>query len=141
MQNQPGLVIKTNKFPIDENEDKNNVNPGMYGLSLCCYIQDNLPKHGIKVLRFVNEDWGWWIEVKVEKFKMGLCIYSDADIGENPTIYAIISDIIDGKQWMWSKLRYIDQSSNIKLIFDLLKSLFQSDNEIEQVFECDGYPF
>jgi hypothetical protein len=42
------VAIETNKFPILEGEDDEIVNENMYGKALCKYLENNLPKTGIK---------------------------------------------------------------------------------------------
>jgi len=141
MIDQLGLIRTKDKFPMVAWEDEENVNPGMYGKLICAYMQSNLPQYGIQVKYSVNEDWGWWLAVQMSGFKMGLCIYSDAEIGNNPHRYAILSSIVGGRKWSWRKFQKIDVSKEIEQVFTTLESLFNEDEEIQDVERCDGFPF
>ena len=39
------------------------------GYTLAKYLAEELPKHGVNVLDFLNEDWGYLIPLADEKFK------------------------------------------------------------------------
>ena len=56
---QSWLLIETQKFPILEGEDEDIANERMYGKALCNYLQSELPRVGVSVPFFCNEDWGW----------------------------------------------------------------------------------
>lgn len=87
------LLIESKKFPIQPGEDQEITNERMYGKALCTYLQEHLPRAGVNVPFFCNEDWGWWLEVERGDFKMALCIYSDPDAEGNPEKYALMPSI------------------------------------------------
>lgn len=134
------ILIETSKFPVLEGEEEKLVNEGMYGKALCLYLEKELPKLDINVSSFCCEDWGWWVAVNSDEFEMGLCIYSDQEVGDNPTRYAIMSSLTEGKKWMWSKFRKIDVSKDVTRIMDMTEKLFKDDSEITQVSRHDDYP-
>jgi len=94
----------------------------------------------INVPSFCCEDWGWWVEVKSNDIEMGLCVYSDPESGDDPTRYAIMSSITEGKKWVWSKFRKIDVTQDVTRIMDSVEKLFKSDSEVTQVSRHDDYP-
>jgi hypothetical protein len=135
------VAIETKKFPILAGEDKEIVNENMYGKSLCLYLQRNLPESGIKVPSFCAEDWGWWLEVEDNGFKMALCIYSDPRAKEDPERYAILPSVQSGKKWSWSKFGTIDVSKDVLKVMDTVEKLFRADKEIKAVTRHDDFPF
>jgi len=135
------IAIETKKFPILEEEDDEIVNEKMYGKALCKYLEHNLPKAGIKVPFFCPEDWGWWLEVEDNEFKMALCIYSDPDAKDDPEKYAILPSIKSENKWSWSKVRSIDVSKNVLKVMDTLERVFKEDNEIKSITRHDDFPF
>ena len=135
------VAIETKKFPILEGEDDEIINERMYGKALCKYLEHNLPKTDIKVPFFCAEDWGWWLEVEQNNFKMALCIYSDPDAQRDPEKYAILPSITSEKKWSWFKFKNIDVSKNVLNVIDVLEKLFKEDNEIKSVTRHDDFPF
>lgn len=135
------VLIETDKFPVLPGEDEEIVNPGMYGKALCQYLEQELPRQGIDVPFFCNEDWGWWLEVNHEGFNLALCIYSCPEGDANPQKYAILPSIQTAKKWSWSKFRSIDVSQDVLRVMNSLERLFQSDPEISSVTRHDDFPF
>jgi hypothetical protein len=137
---QSCLLIETKKFPILDGEDKEITNKRMYGKALCQYLETELPKAGINVPFFCNEDWGWWLEVVRNDFKMALCIYSDPDAHENPERYALMPSIQKAKKWSWSKFRNIDSTKDVLKIINIVEHVLKSDGDIPVVTRHDEYP-
>ena len=135
------LEVRTKKFPILEGEEDEIVNEGMYGKSLCQYLERELPKAGLGVTFFTAEDWGWWIEVKDNDFILGLQIYSDTEEGQNPEAYAVMSSVTEGGKWSWKKFRKIDVTDNVVEIMTKVERVFSEDPEIELVKRHDDFPF
>lgn len=135
------LVIETEKFPPLPGEDAEIVNPGMYGKALCQYLEQELPLRGIAVPFFCNEDWGWWLEVNHDGFKMALCIYSWPESEAAPKSYAILPSIQNGKKWSWSKFRSVDVTQDVLRVINCLELLFREDPEISAVSRHDDFPF
>jgi hypothetical protein len=138
---QTCLLIETKKFPILAGEDEEIVNERMYGKALCQYLESALPRVGIDVPFFCNEDWGWWLEVQHNGLKIGLCIYSDPDATGDPERYALIPSIQKEKKWSWSQFRKVDVSKDVVELIDIVEKVFESDMEIRIVTRHDEYPF
>ena len=137
------IVIETTKFPIQEGEEDELINEGMYGKGLCLYLQNSLPSEGMQAPFFCCEDWGWWIEVKDKDYVLGLCIYSDPDggAGINPKKYVVISSVTNETIWSWTKFRKINVSKKVLNIIDTVERIFNKDNEIKKVTRENEYPF
>jgi len=136
------ISIESKKFPILDGEKEELINENMYGKALCQYLEQKLPKFSIEVPSFFCEDWGWWIDVISKDFKMGLCIYSHPDDKNNPERYAILSSITNEKKWVWSKLKRVDVSEDVKKIMDCIENIFKNDPDINKVERRnEDFPF
>ncbi len=138
---QSCLLIESKKFPIQPGEDQEITNERMYGKALCAYLQERLPRVGVNVPFFCNEDWGWWLEVEFGDFKMALCIYSDPDAEGNPEKYAIMPSIDKETKWSWSRFRNVNVSSKVLAVIDSVERAFASDKDISAVSRHDDFPF
>lgn len=138
---QTCVVIETKKFPALEGEDDELANERMYGKALCNYLKAELPAVGIGVPSFCNEDWGWWLEVERNGFKMGLCIYSDPGAVADPERYALMPSVREASRWSWSKFRTVDVSRDVLEIINAVVKVFENDEEILAVTRHDDYPF
>jgi len=139
----PGTCIslETDKFPVLPGEDSEVVNEGMYGKALCIYLQSELPSFGITVEHYCAEDWGWWLGVIENDFKLGLGIYSHNPIGQSPQAYAIHSLITNRKKWYWRQFKSVDVTINVTSIFDKIENALGFDSEIWSVERHDGFPY
>jgi hypothetical protein len=138
---QTCLVIETKKFPVLEGEDGELANERMYGKALCNYLQTELPPVGISAPSFCNEDWGWWLEVERNGFRMGICIYSDPDAVTGPERYALMPSVREANRWSWSKFRKVDVSRDVLAMIDAIEKVFMKDKEILTVTRHNDCPF
>ena len=138
---QSCLLIESKKFPIQAGEDQEITNERMYGKALCTYLQEHLPRAGINVPFFCNEDWGWWLEVEHGDFKMALCIYSDPDAEGNPEKYAIMPSIDKETKWSWTRFRKVNVSKEVLAVIDCVERTFASDTDVSAVTRHDDFPF
>ena len=135
------IEIRTMKFPILPDEDEEIINDGMYGKALCLYLEDQLPRIGLKAQPGIAEDWGWWIEVEENEFILGLQIYSNINDQGQPDRYAIMSTKNDRMICSWSKFRKIDISANVLSVMSKPESLFSKYTEILSIKRHDEFPF
>ncbi|MCH9828664.1 MAG: hypothetical protein K0U79_13060 [Gammaproteobacteria bacterium] len=138
---QSCLLIETKKFPILPGEDEELTNERMYGKALCQYLQAELPRTGINVPSYCNEDWGWWVAVERGDFKMGLCIYSDPGAATDPKKYALLPSVHQTKKWSWSKFKPIDVSLDVLELMATVERVLKSDKDIAAVTRHDDFPF
>ena len=64
------IEFRSDNFPQTSEEQKN-WDGQIWGYTLAKYLSEELPKHGVTVSEFLNEDWGYLIP-----------------LATNPTIYA-----------------------------------------------------
>ena len=138
---QSCLLIESRKFPVMPGEDQEITNERMYGKALCQYLQAELPQAGLKVPAYCNEDWGWWLDIEHDTFKMGLCIYSDPTAAKDPERYALLPSIHQAKKWSWTKFKKIDVSKDVLEIIAIVERVLKCDKDITEVTRHDDYPF
>jgi hypothetical protein len=134
------IHIKSTKFPILPGEDDEIVNEGMYGKALAEHLQRKLGERGYSVPFVCAEDWGWWVEIAGERFKLGVCIYSAFAFG-NPDEFVCTDSGLKPRQWSWSKFRFVDTTeATAKLERDLV-AIFAADDQVEVIGVTDEMPF
>ena len=131
--------LRTNKFPILEGEENEIVNPGTYGKSFAQFIKKSLIDEGYDVPFIVCEDWGWWVEIKLQTKSLGVACYREED-EELESDFTCTLSIDKNRIWSWSKLRFIDIGNDLTKINSTLKNAFESDNQINYFSECEEMP-
>ncbi len=66
------VEFRSSKFPPYEGEQEE-INPGLWGKRLAEYLVQKLSEKGIKTEDIVAEDWGYYIPVQNEGFKLAIC--------------------------------------------------------------------
>ncbi|HRE84537.1 MAG TPA: hypothetical protein PLN52_26075, partial [Opitutaceae bacterium] len=66
------VEFRSSKFPAYEGEEEE-INPGLWGKRLTEYLAQKLAERGIKTEEFAVEDWGCYLPVKNEGFRLALC--------------------------------------------------------------------
>jgi hypothetical protein len=66
------VTFRSKKFPPYDGEEEQ-INPGLWGKRLAEYLVDKLKPHGIETEEIIAEDWGWYIPIKNERFRLAIC--------------------------------------------------------------------
>jgi hypothetical protein len=73
------VEFRSSKFPPYEGEEEQ-INPGLWGMRLAEYLVEKLAEKGIETEEIIAEDWGWYIPVRNEGFRLALCCgHQDGD--------------------------------------------------------------
>jgi hypothetical protein len=75
------VEFRSSKFPPYEGEEEQ-VNPGLWGKRLAEYLVWKLAEKGVETEEINPEDWGWYIPVKNDGFRLAICAghqYGDDD--------------------------------------------------------------
>ena len=76
------VTFRSAKFPPYEGEEEQ-INPGLWGKRLAEYLVARLAEQGIETEPLVAEDWGWYVPLKNEGFRLALCCgHQDGDDDE-----------------------------------------------------------
>ena len=66
------LHIRSAKFPILPGEREEVLNPGTFGKAFAQYLQHELVRLGYRIPFVCSEDWGWWVEQRLERVEAQL---------------------------------------------------------------------
>jgi hypothetical protein len=66
------VEFRSSKFPPYEGEEEQ-INPGLWGKRLAEYLVQKLAERGIETEEMVAEDWGWYVPVRNDGFRLALC--------------------------------------------------------------------
>ena len=66
------VELRSDKFPPYENEEED-INPGLWGKRLAEYFVAKLSSHGIESEEIIAEDWGWYIPIRNDGFRLAIC--------------------------------------------------------------------
>jgi len=76
------VTFRSKKFPPYDGEEAQ-INPGLWGKRLAEYLVDKLKPYGIETEEIIAEDWGWYIPIKNEGFRLAICCgHQDGDDDE-----------------------------------------------------------
>jgi hypothetical protein len=66
------VEFRSSKFPPYEGEEEQ-INPGLWGKRLAEYLVEKLSEKGIQTEGIIPEDWGYYIPVQNEGFRLAVC--------------------------------------------------------------------
>jgi hypothetical protein len=75
------VEFRSSKFPPYAGEEEQ-INPGLWGKRLAEYLVAKLEEKGIATEGMVAEDWGWYVPVRNQGFRLAVCCghqYGDRD--------------------------------------------------------------
>ncbi len=120
------IEFRSDNFP-PTSEEKEEWDRQIWGHTLAKYLSEELPKYGLNVSDFINEDWGYLIPLADEKFKgiwVGCNHYQEYENG-----FLVFIDpcrpII--KKGFFKK---IDISEQLTFVADILNEILTTNPEI-----------
>ena len=121
------VEFRSSKFPPYEDEDEQ-INPGLWGKRLAEYLVQKLAERGIQTEEMVAEDWGWYVPVRNEGFRLALCCgHQNGDDDE-------FLCFTDPKSPVVKKLfKTIDAAPQLTRLTEALRQILASDPEIREV--------
>jgi len=66
------VTFRSDKFPPYEGEEEQ-INPGLWGRRLAEFFVAKLKGTGISTEEIIPEDWGWYIPIKNDGFRLAIC--------------------------------------------------------------------
>ena len=121
------VTFRSMKFPpYDGEEDQ--INPGLWGKRLAEYLVDKLTPHGIETEEIIAEDWGWYIPIKNEGFRLAICCgHQNGDDDEFLCFTDPATPIIR------KLFKKIDATNELKRVVDAMEKIFSSDPGITDI--------
>ncbi len=121
------VEFRSSNFPPYEGEEEQ-INPGLWGKRLAEYLVQKLAERGIQTEEMIAEDWGWYVPVRNEGFRLALCCgHQNGDDDE-------FLCFTDPKTPVVKKLfKKIDATPQLARLTEALQQIFASDPEIREV--------
>ncbi len=126
------VTFRSRKFPPYEGEEEQ-INPGLWGKRLAEYLVEKLNATGIETQDIIPEDWGWYIPIKNEGFRLAICCGHQSGNEDEFLCFTDPSTPIIRKLF-----KKIDVTERLSRIVGALEKIISSDPEITNVEWTDG---
>ena len=121
------VEFRSAKFPAYEGEEEQ-INPGLWGKRLAEYLVEKLAQKSIRTEGIIAEDWGYYIPVENEGFRLGVCCgHQNGDDDEFLCFTDPIVPVV--RKWF----RKIDATPQLTRLRDALEQILSSDPDIREV--------
>ena len=121
------VAFRSDKFPPYEGEEEQ-INPGLWGKRLAEYLVERLTEKGIQTEEIIAEDWGWYIPIRNEGFRLAICCgHQDGDADEFLCFTDPSTPI--AKKFF----KKIDATAHLTRLTEALQQILSSDPGIREV--------
>jgi len=121
------VTFRSSKFPPYEGEEEE-INPGIWGKRLAEYFVEKLKGTGVEAEEIIGEDWGWYIPIKNEGFRLAICCgHQDGDEDEFLCFTDPATPIIK------KLFRKTDATEQLSRLVAVMTKILASDPEIRNV--------
>ncbi|MGB5717317.1 MAG: hypothetical protein WBN81_09510 [Gammaproteobacteria bacterium] len=121
------VEFRSSRFPAYEGEEEQ-INPGIWGKRLAEYLVEKLAERGIATEEMIAEDWGWYVPLRNEGFRLAICCghqYGDDDE------FLCFTD--PGTPIVKKFFKKIDATAQLTRLTEALQQILASDPEIKDV--------
>ena len=125
------IEFRSNKFPPYEGEEEM-INPGLWGKRLAEYLVQKLGERQIKTEEIIAEDWGWYIPVQNENFRLAVCCGHQNGDDDQFLCFTDPSSPIVKKLF-----KKIDATEQLTRLTDALRQILSSDSDIRDIVWSD----
>lgn len=121
------VAFRSSKFPPYEGEEEE-INPGIWGKRLAEYFVEKLKGTGVEAKEIIGEDWGWYIPIKNEGFRLAICCgHQDGDEDEFLCYTDPATPIVK------KLFRKTDATEQLSRLVAVMTKILASDPEIRDV--------
>ena len=121
------VTFRSSKFPPYEGEEEE-INPGIWGKRLAEYFVEKLKGTGVEAEEIIGEDWGWYIPIKNEGFRLAICCgHQDGDEDEFLCFTDPTTPIVK------KLFRKTDATEQLSRLVAVMTKILASDPEIRNV--------
>jgi hypothetical protein len=121
------VEFRSSQFPAYDGEEER-INPGLWGKRLAEYLVEKLAQKGIATEAIIAEDWGWYIPLRNDGFRLGLCCgHQSGDDDE----FLCFTD--PGTPIVKKLFKKIDATAELTRLTVALQQILASDPEIRDV--------
>ena len=121
------VEFRSAKFPAYEGEEEQ-INPGLWGKRLAEYLVQKLSERGIATEEIIGEDWGWYVPVRNEGFRLAICCGHQNGGDDEFLCFTDPSTPIVKKLF-----KKIDATAQLTRLTEALQQILASDPEIRDV--------
>ena len=121
------VEFRSSKFPPYEGEEAE-INPGLWGKRLTEYLAEKLAQHGIETEPMAVEDWGCYLPIPNDGFRLALCCgHQNGDDDQ----FLVFTEPATPKVKKF--FRTIDATPELTRLLDVLRQILESDQEIREI--------
>jgi len=121
------VTFRSNKFPPYQGEAER-INPGVWGKRLAEYFVEKLNGMGIETKEIIPEDWGWYIPVKNDGFRLAVCCGHQN--GDDDEFLCFTDPATPTIRKLFKK---IDATERLSRLVAAMEKILASDPEIRNV--------
>lgn len=121
------VEFRSAKFPPYEGEEEQ-INPGLWGKHLAEYLVQRLAEKGIQTQEIIAEDWGWYIPIPNEGFRLAICCGHQNGEDDEFLCFTEPSTPVVKKFF-----RKIDATAQLTRLTEALQQILASDPDIKAV--------
>jgi hypothetical protein len=121
------VTFRSNKFPPYEGEEEQ-INPGLWGKRLAEYFIQKLIPFGIQTEEIIAEDWGCYIPIQNEQFRLAICCGHQGGEEDEFLCFTEPSAPVIRKLF-----RRIDVSKELGQLVVAIEKILSSDPEIRNI--------
>ena len=126
------VTFRSDKFPPYDGEQEQ-INPGLWGKRLAEYFVEKLKGTGIETDEIIPEDWGWYVPIKNEGFRLAICCgHQNGDDDE----FLCFTD--PDKPVIKKLFKKIDATEQLTRLVAAMERILASDPDIRNVEWTDG---
>jgi hypothetical protein len=121
------VEFRSTKFPPYEGEEEE-INPGLWGKRLAECLVKRLSERGINTEEIIAEDWGWYIPIQNDGFRLALCC--GHQYGDDDQFLCFTDPKIPVVRKLFKK---IDATPQLTRLVETLQQIMASDPDIREV--------
>ena len=121
------VEFRSSKFPPNAGEEEQ-INPGLWGKRLAEYLVGKLAEQGIESDEILAEDWGWYIPMRNEGFRLALCCGHQGGDDDEFLCFTVPSTPVVRKLF-----RKIDATPQLTRLTAALQQILASDPAIRDI--------
>jgi hypothetical protein len=125
------VEFRSSKFPAYKGEEEE-INPGLWGKRLTEYLEKKLAERGIETEEFIVEDWGCYLPVKNEGFRLALCCGHQGGDDDQLLVFTDPSTARVKKLF-----RTIDATAPLTRLLDAVRDILAADPDISDIVWSD----
>lgn len=121
------VEFRSTKFPPYEGEEEE-INPGLWGKRLTEYLAQKLAERGIETEEMAVEDWGCYLPIRNEGFRLALCCgHQNGDDDQ----FQVFTEPSTPK--VKKSFRTIDATPELTRLLEALRLTLESDPDIREI--------